>query len=76
MGDSMTPNTTGNGWDEWRRHVLLEMDRLGKACETHNTQLGEIKAAVEALKVKAGTWGAVAGLVTALGAWLLRSFAN
>ena len=81
------PPDMANGWSEWSRHVLAELERLSSACETHNSALsktreellgrvGKIHTEIAMLKVKSGAWGAIgAGAVLLLGLvlWLIRS---
>ncbi len=62
---STTPNV-GDGWDVWAHHVLIELERL----ETENGQKSDdiqnLKIAIAELKIKAGVWGLLAGLLGAL----------
>lgn len=54
----------GNGWGEWRRHVLLQMEANRKSLEGVSKDIAEIKTEVALLKYKSSLWGAVgAGLV-------------
>lgn len=88
-----TPDTSGNGWAEYRALVLSELERLDESLkgnhEDYNARLmsveqrlGEklhkianaqqvMQGQVAALQVKAGVWGALAGLVPTLGVLLL-----
>ena len=71
---------TGNGWDEWGKHVLEEQKRQGEALEKITSGLEafkiEIVKEIAKLKIKSGIWGALAGalpVTIALVAWLIRS---
>ncbi len=62
------------GWDEYRRLVVDTLDRLD-----HN--IGDLKKSVDVaniniamLKVKAGFWGALGGLMAGLAAYLMAKF--
>jgi hypothetical protein len=57
----MTPQT--NGWNEWSRHVLAELERLDKDIHGIEKKLDEIKEAIITLKVKVALIGGAAGLV-------------
>lgn len=67
------------GWGEYKRHVVGELDRLTQEVRSLREELGRfraddisaIKVEVAMLKVKAGLWGAVAGAVPATVAALL-----
>ncbi len=63
-------------WDEWSKHVLLELKRLGTGQESHNTLLSEIKSQIATLKVKAGIWGLIGGaipVVVGLAIWIIKN---
>ena len=69
MGDT-------NGWHEWSKHVLKELERLNTCYEKLNDRLNKIQESVTILKVKAGIWGAVGGLATlalALGVYIVKA---
>lgn len=52
-----------DGWNEWKRHVLAEMERLGDGQEKMDDKLKVIHTDIATLKVKAGIWGAIAGFI-------------
>lgn len=56
-----------DGWAEYQRLVLAELERHGAqltALETKlNERLGEIRVEIATLKVKAGVWGALSGMI-------------
>ena len=62
----MGKETKTNGWSEWGKHVLIELENNVKAHTSIMTQLQQIHIDVATLKVKAGVWGALAGLVIAV----------
>ena len=56
-----------DGWEEWRKFLLKEVKRLGDAYESLrdkvNDELTELKTEVAILKVKAGIWGLIGGII-------------
>ena len=54
-----------NGWGEWGKHVLKELERLNECYERLHTDVAGIKTDIATLKVKSGMWGAIAGMVPA-----------
>jgi pyruvate/2-oxoacid:ferredoxin oxidoreductase beta subunit len=52
-----------NGWTEWGRHVLSELERLNGCIEALSMRLREFEIEQTILKVKAGMWGLVAGFI-------------
>jgi hypothetical protein len=72
----------GNGWKEYRRLVVAELERLSKLITTvddkisklRGEDIADIKVDIAMLQVKAGIWGAVAGLAVAISAVVLRVF--
>lgn len=52
-----------NGWNEWSRHVLAELERLNDCQEKIETDVKQISVDIAMLQVKAGVWGAIAGLI-------------
>lgn len=61
----MQPEDT-NGWHEWSKHVLIELKRLDTSLEEVHKELHGISLDLAMLKVKAGIWGAIAGLIPAV----------
>jgi hypothetical protein len=64
--------TDGGDWDEYRKLVLSELRRLEAAVEGMRDEVQQLKVEVARLNVKAGMWGALAGVVTAAVAVLLQ----
>jgi len=56
-----------NGWVEWRRHVLKELERLNGCYEEQQKLVMAIQMEVTMLKVKSTAWGGIAGLIPSLG---------
>jgi len=59
-----------NGWNEWSRHVLSELERNNDELKELRTALEGIRVEIATLKVKAGVWGAAAGLIPTIAAGL------
>jgi len=70
------PPTTDNGWSEWSRHVLAELERLNACYERLDARFGLFSSDLAVLKYKSGVWGAMAGSIpVAIGLliwWLKR----
>jgi len=60
-----------NGWGEYAKYVLKELERLNKSLDDleqrlidiQTKDLAKIRTEIAMLKVKSGLWGAVAGMV-------------
>lgn len=65
----------GDGWEQWGKHVLAELDRNNSDHEGMIKQLSAISSSIVELKVKAGLWGAFGGaipVIIGLGLILLK----
>jgi len=54
-----------NGWNEWSKHVLAELERLNDCYERLDSKVTSLREEVVILKVKAAVIGAIAGFVVA-----------
>ena len=54
---------TTNGWAEYQRLVLAELKRLDASVQQTRKELAELRVAVEVLRSRAITWGAVGGFI-------------
>ena len=57
---------TGNGWNEYQRLVLAELTRLDSSVQAIRKDMAEMRVAVEVLRTRAVTWGALGGI----GVWV------
>lgn len=57
-----------NGWHEWGKYVLKELERLNDCYEEQMKLIQAIQIDVAMLKVKAGIWDALAGAIPATAA--------
>jgi len=66
------PNTSTNGWEQWKNHVLLELKRASEermnlqseVVKLRTTDLPKIQTSIAMLNVKSGFWGATgAGVI-------------
>jgi hypothetical protein len=64
-----------NGWNEWSRHVLAELERLNACSRDMNEKLTKIQVDIGMLKVKAGMWGVIGGCIPVI-VMLAISFLN
>ena len=55
------PNS--NGWSEWGKHVLKELERLNDCYEEQQKIMQQIQVEIAMLKVKSSVWGGIAGLI-------------
>ena len=73
----MDSETTSDGWNEWSKHVLLELNRLNtlysqltdalqERNDAINKEIQDMRVELATLKVRASMWGALAGLVPAM----------
>jgi hypothetical protein len=53
----------GNGWDEWGKHVLKEIGRQDECIIELEKKVQDTQVEIAMLKVKAGVWGLIAGLI-------------
>lgn len=66
----MPPNGPDN-WNEYRRLMLAELERHEGWLKVLETRKNELRVEVERLKIKAGIWGLMGGLIPAVAAALL-----
>jgi len=52
-----------NGWNEWSKYVLKELERLNGCYEQIDKKVDKIEQEIAMLKVKSGVWGLVGGLI-------------
>ena len=52
-----------NGWTEWSKFVLKELERLGEVYESLRKDIQILRDDVITLKTKTAMWGAVTGAV-------------
>ena len=55
-----------NGWSEWSKFVLKELERLAEVCESMRKDIQAIRDDVVMLKTKTAMWGAMAGAIAGL----------
>jgi hypothetical protein len=52
-----------NGWNEWSKHVLKELERLNSCYTGLDKEVKKIHIELVKLQVKSGLWGAAAGAI-------------
>lgn len=64
-----------NGWAEWSKFVLKELERLNSCYNHLDKKLDDVALEIATLKVKAGVWGLLGGaipVVVGLALWFLQ----
>lgn len=59
----MPPNNENGSWNEWKRHVLSELNRL---CDCHSDlskEVAKLRMAYEGQKIKMAIWGMFGGII-------------
>lgn len=59
---------TNNGWDEWSKYVLKELERLNSCMTQIDDDIKKLSIDIAMLKVKAGVWGVIGGCIPAIAA--------
>ncbi len=57
------PDKHGNGWREWSKYVLKELERLNEYHDSIDKAQQKIVVEIAMLKVKSGVWGAIGGAI-------------
>jgi len=52
-----------NGWNEWSKYVLKELERLDLTMKDISKNMEENNRVLAQLQVKAGVWGAIGGAI-------------
>ncbi len=60
-----------NGWPEWGKFVLKELERLNACYDALVIQNQKMQVDIAMLKVKSGVWGFAAGLLPSLAVLIL-----
>lgn len=63
-----------NGWGEWKRHILYELERIAKCLEHLEENQSKIQDDITSLKVKSGIWGAFGVCIGAIGAAIINMY--
>ena len=61
-----------DGWSEWSKYVLKELERLNTCYDALQKDTNEIKSSIRELQVKSGVWGFAAGLIPVLIMWAMK----
>ena len=66
----MDDKKLNNGWNEWSRRVLGDIERIDKKVDDLVTQINKLAIEIAVLKTKAamiaGVWGAVLGIAASV----------
>ena len=63
-----------NGWDEWSKHVLAELERQNRNIEKLFGITSQCRIEIAKLQVKSSIWGGLSGLIAALTVILLNKY--
>jgi len=55
--------SVGDGWDQYQKLVMEKLERYDGKFSNIDSKLTQIQIDIATLKVKAGVWGGIAGLV-------------
>lgn len=72
----MTPPDKKDGWEQWGKYVLKELERLNACYTSLDKNVTDVKVEIARLKVKSGVWGAIGGVIPVaigLGIWAIKS---
>lgn len=64
-----------NGWSQWSKYILKELERQGKCINSIKTDINKIRVEIAMIKVKSSLFGILAGAVPAiimLIVWLVK----
>ncbi|MEQ9072722.1 MAG: hypothetical protein RLP09_02635 [Sandaracinaceae bacterium] len=69
----MNDHTPDNGWDEWRRHVLIELQRAHEERKSIKSELQKTQIEIARLQVKSSIWGGLTGTIVSLAAFIIQA---
>ena len=61
-----------NGWHEYKRLLLFQLEEQAKDYRRVVTRLDELDRMLQRLQVRAGVWGAMAGAIPVIAALLWK----
>jgi hypothetical protein len=61
--DGYDPKWNGNGWTKYQLMVLSQLENHHKDLAAMNEKISNLRVEISALKVQAGIWGLIAGLI-------------
>ena len=64
----------GNGWNEWSKHVLLELQRLNDCYEKLDEKVDKINNRLTMAQIKIAGLGATISLIVTIVVLLIASF--
>lgn len=57
------PENELNGWDQWAKYVLHELERLDRCNSSTRKEMVTARIEIASLRVKAGIWGMVGAAI-------------
>jgi len=67
----MPPDPEQEGWTEWSKYVLKELERLNERDEKKATQIQELEKQMVAIQIRSGLIGAIGAALPLLVSYLL-----
>jgi len=61
-----------NGWNEWSKHVLYQLQAHDKKLDQINNRLSKIEGEIKLLKYKSTLWGSVGCGIVWVILWLVQ----
>lgn len=61
-----------NGWDQYQRLVLSELQRLSAGMDILTDQMAKVHAQIAVLRLKAGGWSLLGGSITVIAFILIQ----
>lgn len=71
LKDPWEPSTQTNGWDEYKRLVIHELERTNRRLDMVDKRLSKIERNITILQTKAATWAACVAIIISGGISLL-----
>lgn len=62
-GNIQPPKSNADGWQEWSKHVLFELERLDSTVIEISKQMNKLNIETELVKLKCSFYGALSGMI-------------
>lgn len=68
------PEQYRNGWTEWSKHVITELERQDGIQEMLRADINTLKIEIAQIKTKIAVYSAVGGILGSIGIIMLKRF--